>query len=254
MELSLIDENYEVIVGQHSIAHALKNPKRNVKKIFGTSESLKELRKNAKFDEFLELNVHDLQTQAKKYIEKTGFRYSRIPSNLFMVAQKQPEFTHLDFYEDVENSEKYSMLVLDQISDVHNGAAIMRSAAFFGVNTIVVSGKNSFGLSPSFTRIASGAYEYVNILQVNSIAKFLPKLKEKGVQVVGFSEHASESVPAVDLPKICLVLGNEEKGISHAVMRLLDHTVCLKSNGQIKSLNVSAASILAMERILKIES
>lgn len=249
MELSLVDENFEVIVGQHSIAHALKNIKRPVKTVFGTAESLKELRKNATFDNFKELSVHDLQTQAKKYIEKTGFRYSRIPTNLFLVTQKLPEFSHLDFYEDVENSENYSMLILDQISDVHNGAAILRSAAFFGVNTIVVSGKNSFGLSPSFTRIASGAYEYVNILQVNSIAKFIPKLKEKGVEVIGFSEHATSAVPETANKKLCLVLGNEEKGISHAVMRLLDHTVCLEAKGEIKSLNVSAASILAMEKI-----
>ena len=250
MELSLIDDSYEVILGQHSIAHALKNSRRNYKKVYGTKESLKELRKNAEFSEFEEIGQHDLQQLAKKYIEKTGFNYSRIPSNLFLLTQKQPLYGYAAFYSDVEKSEKYSMLILDQISDVHNGAAIMRSAAFYGVDTIIVSGKNSFGLSPSFTRIASGAYEHVNVLQVNSIAKFIPKLKEKEVFVLGFSEHSEDKAIPTGLPKVCLVMGNEEKGISHAVMRLLDHKICLPSQGEIKSLNVSAASILAMEKVL----
>lgn len=250
MELSLVDESFEVILGVHSIAHALKNEKRSYKKIFATADSLKEIRKNVKVDDFQELGQHEVQQLAKKYIEKLGFNYSRIPGNAFCLAKKLPEFSHTEFYENVENSEKYKVVVLDQVSDVHNGAAILRSCAFFGVDTLIVTGKNSFGLSPSFTRIASGAYEHVNILQVNSIAKFIPKLKEKGFWLVGFSEHSETTKVEEDHNKVCLVMGNEEKGISNAVMRLLDYQVKLESYGEIKSLNVSAASILAMERFL----
>ncbi len=62
---------------------------------------------------------------------------------------------------------------LDQITDVHNAAAIMRSAAFYGVDCVLISQKGNFGMGPNFARIASGALEYVKIIQFSPQTTFL---------------------------------------------------------------------------------
>ena len=79
-------------------------------------------------------------------------------------------------YEEIDKSERYKILCLDQVTDVHNAAAIMRTAAFYNVNYIVFAVKNNFKLGPSTARIASGALEYINIVKCNSLPKFLSAL------------------------------------------------------------------------------
>src|SRR5690606_2934985 len=119
---------------------------------------------------------------------------------------------------------------LDQITDVHNGAAIMRTASFYGVTGILVPSEKSFGLTPSFYRIASGATEYLNIIRVNSLSRAVGQLNEAGFLTVGLSEHSSENLNEKDLraeSKICLLLGAEETGLSNAVMRLVQKNLSI---------------------------
>src|SRR5690606_24723118 len=142
------------------------------------------------------------------------------------------------------------ILCLDQISDVHNGAAILRTASFYGIDTVVLPGKKSFGESATYFRIASGAHEFLNLVKVNNLGKNLTKLKELGTLTRGLSEHADQELEAAMVRRhagsVALVLGKEETGISNAVMRVLDHTMSIKSQGSIQSLNVSVAAAVSM--------
>ncbi|MGB0454173.1 MAG: TrmH family RNA methyltransferase [Bacteriovoracaceae bacterium] len=246
-------EQLEVIVGPHSIIHAINNPNRGYKKLFTTNETYSELQKlyGKKFEFKTDIfKAHKLQEVAKEKIEALGFTYRRIPGNAFLLTSKLPEVDNLEIYNQIEKNDEYRIVVLDQVTDVHNAAAIMRSAAFYNIDLLVVPGKNSFRVGPSFTRIASGAYEHCQILTVASMAKFLAKIKDKGVSLVGFSEHAKQYCLETTPRKVALVLGAEDKGLSNATSRLVDELICLKSSGQIHSLNVSVATTVALERVL----
>ena len=237
----------DFIIGTHSIIEALKNPKRFPATIYGTKEGIKTLGKLPQGVEIKNLRPHDVQEKAKDLCRQMDFKYQRIPSNVFLVANQLEELGVAFLYNEIETKKNCKILCLDQVTDVQNAAAILRTAAFFGVDYLLVSFKGSFGVGPSFSRNASGALEHIPILKCAALPRTLTKLKELGVTCIGLSEHSSEELEPKE-GHICLVLGAEDKGLSSAVTRVLDQTVALKSQGAIKSLNVSVAAALAMDK------
>lgn len=245
--------DFDLIFGLHSIAAALKNPRRSHMKLVATDEGLQELQKkhriipknyNVKTDI---LSSHALQEQAKKLCMHMDLEFYRVPSGIYLQTSPLQTYTVQEYL----TNPNARLLALDQITDVHNGAAILRSACFYGVNGVLVPSEKSFGLTPSFYRIASGAVEYVNLIRVNSLSRAVGQLNEAGYMTVGLSEHSSENLTQTDLrsqKKICLLLGAEETGLSNAVARLVQKNLSLPSQGEIKSLNVSSAAAIAMEK------
>jgi 23S rRNA (guanosine2251-2'-O)-methyltransferase len=244
---------FDLIFGLHSIAAALKNPRRSHIKLVASDEGLSELQKkhrivpknyNVKTDI---LSSHALQEQAKKLCQHLDLDFTRVPSGIYLQTSPIETYTIQDFL----NNPEARLLALDQITDVHNGAAILRTACFYGVNGVLVPSEKSFGLTPSFYRIASGAVEYVNLIRVNSLSRTVGQMNEAGFLTVGLSEHSSENMGQSELQsqkKICLLLGAEETGLSNAVARLVQKNLSLPSKGEIKSLNVSSAAAIAMEK------
>ncbi|MBT3584131.1 MAG: RNA methyltransferase [Halobacteriovoraceae bacterium] len=239
----------EIIIGIHSIREALKNPRRSESKFFGTSDAYNEMKKNLPAFEHDLFKQGDLQNLAKKEVEKRGFQFSRIPSNCFLTTKPLEDLDVSWVFRKIEKGEVLKLLCLDQVTDVHNGGAILRTAAFYGVDAVLISQKGKFGKSPSFMRIASGACEHIPIINCGSLPKALNKLGTLGVSVIGFSEHAEEKSVSPEKEKSqCLVLGSEDRGLSHAVMRILTQKVQLEPQGPIKSLNVSVAAAVVMEK------
>lgn len=238
----MVDQSFDVIIGIHSIQAALLNDHRTIEQIVGTQESLKNL-KGLSQDKVKVLGSHEVQEKGKEFAKKIGYQLSRIPSNVFVVASPLKVFD-ISFL----NSQHQKILCLDSVSDIHNAAAIMRTADFFGIDAIVIPQKKSFGLSPAFYRLASGATETLPIVRVSSLAKFVRKIKEEGYPVVGLSEHAEQKFQKPSQEKAALIVGAEDVGLSYVVSRECDQLMALKSQGTIQSLNVSVATALALEK------
>ncbi len=246
--------DFELIFGMHSIAAALTNPRRTHTRLVATDEGLMELQRKHQINP-KKLNVtveilssHALQEEAKQLCFYMDVEFFRVPGQIFL------ETSPLETYELQEflKAPNIKLLALDQITDVHNGAAILRTACFYGINGVLIPSAKSFGLTPSFYRIASGATEYVNLIRVNSLSRAVGQLNEAGFLTVGLSEHSSENLTQDDLrsqKKICLLLGAEETGLSNAVARLVQKNMSLPSQGEIKSLNVASAAAISMEKV-----
>jgi 23S rRNA (guanosine2251-2'-O)-methyltransferase len=249
--------DHDLIVGIHSIAEVLKNPERAVFEIVATEEGLEELKKRGglkreqiPMEKVRLLEGHTLQEEAKKHYRDMDIEFQRVPSQIFILVSPVTIYEPTWIYNQLESRIPLKILALDQVTDAHNGAAIMRTAAFYGVDVVLISAKGNFGLGPSFARIASGATEYVKIVRCSALPKTLTKIKDLGSICIGLSEHASENLIIPDKQKsICLVLGAEDVGMSHAVSRVIENTIAFKPLGKIKSLNVSVAAAIAMEKI-----
>lgn len=247
-------EDFELIIGIHSIICALNNPNRKNIKLYATEDSLEELKKQTK-NLGLEIELcssHKLQEVAKSYFKDLELDYQRVPSGVFLITEPLGIIEINDFYEKVASSKSLKILCLDQISDVHNAGAIVRTASFYGVDFIIIPDKKSFGLTPSFFRIASGAAEYVPFVRVSKLTKTISKLITLETLCVALSEHATGELEDIKQQisdkNTCLVLGKEDTGISNAVLRLIDNKISLNSQGDIKSLNVSNAAAITMEK------
>lgn len=242
---------FDIIVGIHSIYEALSNPERGDKVLYATTESFKEFQKGRKVPhvETKILSGHDLQQTAEKLIKDAGHNFQRVPSNLFLKASALEVKDNEWLYENVISGAIKKIFCLDQVTDVHNGAAVLRTASFYGVDTLLISQKGSFGFSPSFYRIASGAVEHVPLSKTSNLSKTITKLQDMGVRCIGFSEHAEGGAEkGTNEGPLCLVMGAEDVGISHAVSRIIKEKVAFVPKGATKSLNVSVASAVAMEK------
>lgn len=247
-------QDFELIVGVHSIKAALQNPNRNNLKVYLTDESSKDFKLELKsFEgELIYCSTHKLQEKAKEYYSLLGFEYQRVPSGAFLISSPLVENDINDLYELAAQRGK-KILCLDQVSDVHNGAAILRTASFYGVDAVILPARKSFNYTPGYFRISSGAHEHLNLFHVNNLSKTLKKLQSLRVKVIGLSEHADTTFRDVQVNlgeggSLALVLGKEETGISNAVTRVLDHKVALNPMGNIRSLNVSVAAAISLEK------
>lgn len=257
--MKFLEEHHEIIVGIHSVVAALLNGNRQCFELLCTESSFIEIKKRipslesrSAFDLKI-MNTADFLRTTESYYRSRGFVYRRLTTHVCLVAEKIP-IVDFGFYfcSSRQKNKKFKYICLDQITDIHNAAALMRTAAFYKVDALIFSQKGSFTVTPSFTRLASGSMEYVKMINCHSLCKGLRRLEQLGVRCVGFSEHEKEGrSPEVcgdsDTGK-CLVFGSEERGLSFAVRRVLPEIVTLKSQGQILSLNVSVAAGIAMDR------
>ena len=243
-----------MVIGIHSIVCAIQNKNRNLYKLFCTEEALADLKKETEVpSEIINLcSTHKVQEEAKIYFKKLDLEYHRVPSGVFLICSELEVHDVTYLYEQIGEKDNLKILCLDQITDVHNAAAILRTASFYGVDCVVIPDKKSFGLTPSFFRIASGAAEFVPMVGVSKLTKTITKLRSENILCLALSEHATGDLSPELIAKhkkgLCIVLGKEDVGISHAVMRLIDHHISLDTQGDIKSLNVSIAAAVTMEK------
>jgi 23S rRNA (guanosine2251-2'-O)-methyltransferase len=139
------------------------------------------------------------------------------------------------------------VLVLDQITDPHNAGAILRTAAAFGVDGIVLTDRHAPEMAGVVAKAASGGLEHVPIVEVVNLARALDHLGESGYLRLGLDSEAELSLGETPLQRpLALVLGGEGKGLRRLTREKCDLLVRLDMPGAIKSLNVSNACAVAL--------
>lgn len=248
----------DIIIGSHSIAEALSNAERDRKVLYGTDKGVSAFKSQypamkpiLNDIEVRTMSEAEFHSEAQKIFLSLGHEYYKIPSHIYLLADSLPIFGP-DWVFHLVKKGQGKFLALDQVTDVHNAGAILRTAAFFGIDAVVTGSKGIFGLTPSFFRIASGGVEHVKMVKCSGLSGFISKFQELGGRCLGFKEDAPKiSKQSVkEDQSLCLVFGAEDKGLSHAVERVLQEFVSLDATGKIKTLNVSVAAAVAMEKFL----
>ena len=161
-----------------------------------------------------------------------------------------------DFEETVasvlENQAAHLFLLLDEIDDVRNFGAIVRTAECCGVDAIVVPQKGSAPITADTVKTSAGAIFNVPICKVNHIKDAIYYLQSSGIKVIAASEKTEDLLYDKDFTQpIGLIMGNEGKGISHSVLKLADERAKLPMKGAIGSLNVSVACGAFLYEVLR---
>ncbi|NIK91219.1 23S rRNA (guanosine(2251)-2'-O)-methyltransferase RlmB [Mangrovimonas sp. CR14] len=230
-------KNDTEIFGIRTIIEAINSGK-NIDKVF--------LQKGLKGDLFKEL---------ESLIRSENINYSYVPIeklNKFKnrnhqgaVAQIAPiAFHDLDalILETLESGVIPLFLVLDQLSDVRNFGAIIRTAECTGVHGIIIQKKGGAPINADTVKTSAGAIFKIPICKVDHIKDAIFHLQASGIKVIAATEKTDNDLYDVSFAEPCaIVMGSEGKGINPSVLKIVDDRAKLPLLGTIESLNVSVA-------------
>lgn len=144
------------------------------------------------------------------------------------------------------------LLVLDGIQDPQNLGACLRSAAAAGVDAVIVPKDRSAPVNATVRRAASGATEYVPIVQVTNVSRVLKKLKQRGIWIYGTSGTAESDLYQCKLTDaLAIVVGSEQKGLRHGTEKMCDELMRIPLADAVDSLNVSVATGIFLFEVLR---
>lgn len=150
----------------------------------------------------------------------------------------------------LNNDSRYPLIVmLDHLEDPHNFGAIIRSCEALGVDGIIIPNDRSVDINGTVIKTSAGAIQYMKIAKVSNLVNTIKVLKDKGYWIIGTDMNGtSYNDMKYDMP-ICLVIGNEGKGMSRLVKESCDYVVSIDMVGKTNSLNASVATGIMIAKI-----
>jgi 23S rRNA (guanosine2251-2'-O)-methyltransferase len=147
--------------------------------------------------------------------------------------------------------EPASLVLLDTIDDPHNLGAVIRSAAGFGIDGVIVAGPSAPPLGGAAAKAAAGHLERVPVVRVNVAADALRTLRDVGYWVLGAAMEGSPS-PGIDpTDRWVLCLGSEQKGLRAKTKSAIDEFVAIPMADGVESLNLSVAAGVLMYELTR---
>ena len=226
-------------------------------KLYGLRAILEAIEADKSIDKiFLQKDLRgELFTKLEKKIRKKGLNFSYVPveklnrlttsNHQGAVAQISPiSFYDLDALVTAvkETKEHPLFLVLDQLSDVRNFGAIIRTAECTGVDGIIIQKKGSAPINGDTIKTSAGAVFNIPICKVDHIKDALYYFQASDIKIIAATEKTDNSLYITDFTKGCaIVMGSEGKGISPSALKIVDAKAKLPMFGNIASLNVSVA-------------
>lgn len=157
------------------------------------------------------------------------------------------EFTSIEMLLPVlfEKGREPLLLILDQITDVRNFGAIVRSAECAGVDAVIIPEKGMARIGADAIKTSAGALHHVPVCKVSNLFRTIQFLKESGIQIVAATEKANKIYTQGNFKiPLAIVLGSEESGISQSILNIADQQLKIPLFGKIESLNVSVSAAL----------
>jgi 23S rRNA (guanosine2251-2'-O)-methyltransferase len=142
----------------------------------------------------------------------------------------------------IESGKTPLFLLLDQLSDVRNFGAIVRTAECTGVSGIIIQKKGGAPVNGDTIKTSAGAIFKIPVCKVDHIKDAVFHMQSSGIKVIAATEKADDYIYDISFKEPCaIVMGSEGKGINPSVLKVVDEQAKLPILGAIESLNVSVA-------------
>jgi len=233
------------VIGQHAVIEALRNPKRKVLRVFLTEESKKNIHKKNPNKNLLE----DVKVyfKTKKELDKYSTRENLLHQGY--VAEIEPLNKPI-LKEFIKEKNNLTLICLDSVSDPRNIGSLIRSAASFDIDGIIIKERNFPSESKLMYKAASGAIEYTNIFEVSNINSTLKNLKEKNFWVYGFDGNGDKDFTDLEWKgNNVLLFGSEGSGMHKHTSKYADFLVKIEINKKIESLNISNSAAIVFHHL-----
>ncbi|MFL1011803.1 23S rRNA (guanosine(2251)-2'-O)-methyltransferase RlmB [Flavisericum labens] len=229
----------------------------NQTQIFGTRAIIEAITAGETIDKvFLQKGLkNELFSELESLIRKNGVNKSYVPveklnkltkgNHQGAVAQISPIAFH-DMEELIlqvtESGKTPLFLLLDQLSDVRNFGAIIRTAECTGVDGIIIQKKGAAPINGDTIKTSAGAVFNVPICKVDHIKDAVFYMQASGIKVIAATEKTNDTLYDVSFTEPCaIIMGSEGRGINPSTLKVVDAKAKLPLLGDIESLNVSVA-------------
>ena len=228
----------EYIYGKHIVSSALKNSEL-VLEVFSTRNDIEiqELTKEKK----VKLSIMSPKEIREMFPDKNH-------QGIFALT-KPYEYLDLEILikKSFEHNENPLLIIIDKITDPHNLGAIIRNAAAFNVEGIIIGKHKQVQINDTVHKVSAGSTFNVNVCQVTNINQAIETLKKNKYWIVGTSLDSKQNIGELNKQTpYGFVLGSEGKGISTLTSKLCDLNIKIPMSDKTDSLNVSVASGIVM--------
>ena len=236
--------------------------------IFGIRAVMEAIQQEKEIDKvmFRQGNRGELFQQLFTLVRERGIPFQYVPEEAFkafadrnhqgVLAEVAPvPYRELDeVLDEVEARGRVPfVLILDRITDVRNFGGIVRSAECAGVDAVVIPNKNSAKISSDALKTSAGALYRMPVCRALNLKRVVRELKfRRGIRVYAATEKAEKVYTAADMRvPVAIVLGSEDKGIDEGLLAVVTDRVRIPQQGEIESLNVSAAAAVMMFEVVR---
>ena len=237
-----------LIAGKHAVTEALKNPNRNVLKVFLTEDSKKTLNKD--YQNLNLLKDIKLFYKTKKELDRLCSKDQISHQGLMAEIEHLAQTNLKDYIGSVEDRNNITLVALEEVTDPRNIGSIIRSAASFNIDGIIVKERSFPSESKLLYKSASGSVEHINIFEVSNINTSLQYLKKKNFWVCGFDKSGNKNFIKHDWRgNNVLLFGSEGYGLKYQTLKNSDFLLKIQINHEIESLNISNSAAIVFHYI-----
>ena len=233
------------IVGQHAVIEALKNPKREVLKVFLTEETKKNINRHSPNKNLL--NEVKVYFKTKKELDKYTTKENLLHQG-YVAEIKHLEKENLKEF--IINKDNINLVCLDGVTDPRNIGALTRSAVSFNIDGLIIKERHFPSESKLMYKAASGSMEYLKIFEVSNINSTLKNLKNKNFWIYGFDGKSDKDFKDIEWKgNNVLLFGSEGSGMHYHTSKYADFLVRIDINKKIDSLNISNSAAIVFHHL-----
>ena len=226
-----------LIAGKHAVVEALKNPSRKIERIFVTEDAQKNLNRENQSKNLLK-NIHVFYKSRRELNNLCG-KDEISHQGLIAEVEHLEEQTLKEYLYDIK-SENVNFIALEDVTDPRNIGSIIRSAASFNIDGIIVKDRSFPLKSKLLYKSASGGTEHIKIFKVANIKTSLKFLKTKGFWISAFDASATKDFTENNWKgKNVLLFGSEGFGLKEKTLDQTDFQFKIEINTNVESLNIS---------------
>ena len=237
-----------LIVGKHAVTEALKNPNRTVLKVFLTEDSKKKLNKDNQDQDLLK--KIKILYKTKKELDRLCSKEQISHQGLIAEVEHLKEANIKDYLKLKENKKNIILIALEEVTDPRNIGSIIRNAASFNIDGLIVKERSFPSESKLLYKSSSGCIEHVNIFEVSNIGTTLKYLKTKNFWVCGFDKNGKKDFIEHDWEgHNVLLFGSEGYGLKYQTIKNSDFLLKICINKKVESLNISNSAAIVFHYI-----
>ena len=229
-----------LIAGKHAVAEALKNPNRKVLRVFLHEESKKNInRENQNYNLLKDIKIfYKTKKELDRLCSKDDIQHQGLIAEIEHLDQMP-----LKEYLNLNKSTNHTFVVLEEVTDPRNIGAIIRSAAAFNIDGIIVKERSFPSESKILYKSASGCVEHINIFEVSNLSSTLKYLKTKNFWVSAFDKEGKIELTEHKWDgNNVLLFGSEGNGLKYQTLKNADFLLKININNKVESLNISSSA------------